>query len=226
MRPPHGVAATMTGLAKTFTRGGTAVHAVVDADLVLRRGEIVALVGASGSGKSTLLTLLIGWEHPDRGEVVVHDLRTGPTDAPRGLGWDVVAVMPQALGLIDDLSMRDNVLLPARARGRLAEYTARADDLTARLGVGHLADRMPGEMSLGEQQRVCLARTLLLSPQLVVADEPTAHQDRGFVDVVIEVLGDEARRGASILLATHNPELTAAADRVLRMSDGRLSTDT
>jgi len=205
-----------SGLAKRFARGSVVVRAVTGADLVVGRGEIVALVGKSGSGKSTLLSMLIGWERPDDGVIV---------PMPAGQRWADVAVLPQALGLLDDLTVAENVLLPARALGREREFRDRAKRLTERLGVAHLGARFPKQTSLGEQQRACLARAVLLSPDVVLADEPTSHQDARFTAVMFDLMRDEAVNGTAFLMASHDLELTGAADRVLRMSDGVLRED-
>jgi putative ABC transport system ATP-binding protein len=207
---------TATGLVKRFARGGVVVRAVTGADLVVGRGEIVALVGKSGSGKSTLLSMLVGWERPDDGVIV-------PT--PAGQRWAQVAVLPQALGLLDDLTIAENVLLPARALRRESELRDRAGELTERLGIAHLGARFPKQTSLGEQQRACLARAVLLSPDVVLADEPTSHQDARFTAVMFDLMRDEAAAGAAFLIASHDLELTRAADRVLRMRDGVLHQD-
>lgn len=205
-----------TGLGKRFARGSVVVRAVSGADLVVARGEIVALVGKSGSGKSTLLSMLIGWEQPDSGVIV-------PT--PAGQRWAQIAVLPQALGLLDDLTLAENVLLPARAVRREPEFRDRARQLTERLGVAHLGGRFPKQTSLGEQQRVCLARAVLLSPDVVLADEPTSHQDAQFTAAMFDLIRDEAATGTAFLFATHDVQLTRAAGRVLRMSDGVLTED-
>jgi ABC-type lipoprotein export system ATPase subunit len=207
---------TATGLAKRFVRGAVVVRAVAGADLVVGRGEIVALVGKSGSGKSTLLSLLNGWERPDDGVIV-------PT--PDGQRWADVAVLPQALGLLDDLTVAENILLPARALRREPEFRDRACELTERLGVAHLGARFPNQTSLGEQQRACLARAVLLRPDVVLADEPTSHQDVRFTAAMFDLMRDEAAAGTAFLIASHDLALTGAADRVLRMRDGVLRED-
>jgi putative ABC transport system ATP-binding protein len=213
------------GLTKAYVRRGFTVHAVTGAELELYSGEVVTLVGQSGSGKSTLLSLLVGWDRPDGGTIRFGGpLADGPSD-PADRRWADVAVVPQSLGLLEDLTVVENVLLPARAIKRLPDYRTRAVALMQRLGVAHLAGRFPRQTSLGEQQRVCLARALLLAPQLVFADEPTAHQDHRSTTVMLEVIREEAARGAAFLVATHDPTITVGADRTLRMSDGVLRVE-
>ena len=210
---------TATGLSRTFGSGEAAVHAVRGADVTLYPGEVVALAGTSGSGKSTLLAMLIGWERPDEGSVLV-----GAGD-PAARTWDELAVLPQTLGLLEDLTVRENVLLPARIAGKRGDFVPRAQELTDRLGIARLADRLPGETSLGEQQRCALARALLLRPTLVIGDEPTAHQDHANTAVMVAAMREEAAAGATFLIATHDPEVWTLADRILRMRDGRLTDE-
>ncbi len=134
-----------------------------------------------------------------------------------------MAIIPQALGLLDDLTVAENILLPARLTGRLAELRPRADELMESLGIAHLAARYPKQTSLGEQQRCAASRALLLSPTLLLADEPTAHQDSGWTDAIFARFRELLRTGGACLIATHNPETWGYADRVLSMHDGHLA---
>ncbi|MCZ2825269.1 MULTISPECIES: ABC transporter ATP-binding protein [unclassified Modestobacter] len=209
---------TGTGLVKRFRRGAETVSALAGVGLEVGSGEFVALVGPSGSGKSTLLALLCGWETADEGELAYLGPLAGRR--PEGFGWRDLALVPQALGLVADLSLADNVLLPARLSGTLAAEEARARSLLTAFGVEHLADRYPHQASLGEQQRVAVARALLLRPAVLLADEPTAHQDRGHADRLLDAVTDAAREGSAVLIATHDEIAWARADRVLSMRDG------
>ena len=207
-----------SGLVKRYSRGVETVSALAGVDLQVDAGEFVALVGPSGSGKSTLLALLCGWETADEGELSY----LGPLGdrRPDTFGWRDLALVPQALGLVTDLSLADNVLLPARLRGVSATEEPRARELLADFGLDHLADRYPHQASLGEQQRVAVARALLLRPAVLLADEPTAHQDRGHADGLLDAVVEAARSGAAVLIATHDELAWARADRVLSMRDG------
>jgi ABC-type lipoprotein export system ATPase subunit len=204
-------------LSKTYRRGDEVVHALDDVSVTLRAGELVGLVGRSGSGKTTLLNVIAGWEHADAGTM---ELSGAPSATP---GWDELAVVPQKLGLFDELSVRENLEYPARLHGRLEELRDRVDDLMEDLGIAHLAARYPKETSLGEQQRTAVARALVLSPTLVLADEPTGHQDAASERRVLEAFGRAAAEGGSCLIATHNVSLAPRLDRVLEMADGRLA---
>ncbi|HEX2850297.1 MAG TPA: ATP-binding cassette domain-containing protein [Acidimicrobiales bacterium] len=211
----------LAGVTKRFRRGREVVHAIEAVTFDLREGELVVLVGPSGSGKSTLLNLLAGWEAPDEGA-----LCWSPTlsDAPASdRPWSEVALVPQALGLVDDLSVRENVALPLRLAGlRRAERDARALGLLERFGLAALRDRLPAETSLGEQQRAALARALVVTPRLLLADEPTAHQDAAWTEAVLVAIREAAHAGTACLVATHNPDAVPVADRLLSMRDGRL----
>jgi putative ABC transport system ATP-binding protein len=207
-----------TGLVKRYRRGAETVTALAGVDLRVAAGELVALVGPSGSGKSTLLAVLCGWETPDEGRLA----HAGTDRRPDAAGWDELALVPQALGLVADLSLADNVLLPARLRGSLRAEQPRAAQLLEDFGLTALAGRLPAQASLGEQQRAAVARALLLRPALLLADEPTAHQDRGHADRLLDAVAEAAHRGSAVLVATHDEQAWERADRVLAMRDGRL----
>jgi putative ABC transport system ATP-binding protein len=200
------------GVAKTFAHGGADIHAVVDGTLALRRGELGVLLGRSGSGKSTLLTLLAGWQAPDAGEI------TPSTSESRR--WAELGYLPQRFGLVPELSVRENVELPARLGGTRDELSGRVDELLAELGLDELAHRRPSETSIGQQQRTALARALVLRPALLIADEPSSHQDAGWHDGVWSLLSRAAGEGTACLIATHETEAAAYASRVWEISEG------
>ncbi|SHH11683.1 ABC transporter ATP-binding protein [Geodermatophilus nigrescens] len=211
-----GAALRGTGLYRTHRRGREEVHALRGVDVAVAPGEVVALLGRSGSGKTTLLHCLVGWERPDRGEVTVPGARS-----PGEADWSTLAVVPQRLGLLDELTLADNVAMPARLAGAPDPRAAALAGLE-QLGLGALADRLPDEVSLGEQQRTALARALVLRPAFLVADEPTGRLDQELSVHVLGVLRACADTGTGVLVASHDPLVVAAADRVVRLSDGRV----
>jgi len=204
---------------KSYRRGPEEVHALRGAGLSLYPGEIVALVGPSGSGKTTLLNVLCGWEHPEQG--VVEWLGEPEVPAERR-PWSDIAILPQSLGLIEELSIRENVELPSRLIG--GDHKERIRGLLVGFGLDALADREPSEVSLGEQQRTALARALLLRPRLLLADEPTGHQDEAWGRGVFKALRFASREGTCCLVATHNRENIKMVDRVLGIRDGVVGT--
>ena len=190
------------------------VRALDDVSVTIDRREVVALIGPSGSGKTTLLNLVAGWERADTGAI-----RWGTADR----GWAHLAVVPQAASLLPELSLLENVLLPTRVTSTSVDRDAPLRYLDA-LGLGELVDRLPGELSHGEQQRGALARALVLQPDLMVADEPTAHLDGETTRRVLRVLREAADAGTACLLATHDPEVLDAVDRAVRLHDGKVVT--
>ncbi|MFL5736515.1 MAG: ABC transporter ATP-binding protein [Actinomycetota bacterium] len=207
-------------LRKEYRRGPEVVHALRGADLEVEAGEVVALMGPSGSGKTTLLNVLCGWERPDGGTLA---WRGSAIESPSELPWSDVAIVPQDVALLEELSIGENVELPLRLSGTLrTEGPDAALSLIDALGLSQLAARPPGEASLGEQQRASIARALVVGPRLLLADEPTAHQDELWVKGVLTALRAAAARGTASLLATHSQEIKEHVDRVLTIRDGVL----
>ena len=208
-------------VSKTFQRGEEVVHALEDVSATFSAGEVVGLVGRSGSGKTTLLSILAGWEEPDVGDIEWTGNIGGPL--PR---WRDIAVVPQKLGLIEELTVRENIQYPARLGGVVDDTVDVLDDLLSDLGLDQLQDRLPRETSVGEQQRTALARALLLSPKVLLADEPSGHQDRGWTEGVFKAIEDAAARGTCCIVATHNEEIVPHLSRVLTMRDGKIVEET
>jgi putative ABC transport system ATP-binding protein len=203
---------TARAVEKSFREGSESVHALRDATLELARGDVGVLLGRSGSGKSTLLTLLAGLLQADRGTIGYALSSEAPADLP----WRELAFLPQRFGLLPELTVRENVEYPIRLSGTGGS----ASELLARLGLDELADRLPQETSIGQQQRTALARALVLAPDVLLADEPTSHQDAGWRDRVWEVLVEAAGAGTACLVATHEDAAAAFATRVWRIEGG------
>ena len=205
------------GLRKWFTSGDERITPVDGVDLVLHAGEIVLITGPSGSGKTTLIQMLVGFQQPDDGTVRWPGGAVTPA-------WIDVAVVPQSLGLLPELTAAENVALPLVAgRTRVGDAAERVATALELVGVSALADRLVGETSLGQQQRVAVARALVADPTVIVADELTSHQDADHARVVLGALRAAADRGAACLIAGHDPLLAQVATRVLHMQDGRLA---
>jgi putative ABC transport system ATP-binding protein len=209
------VALRATGLVKRYGAGGTVL---ADATLVLHPGELVVLTGPSGSGKTTLLAILAGLDEPDEGEL---SMGSAPTRRPPV--WQDVAFVPQALGLLDELPVDEAVGLPLRLGGASRqEQRRRVDAVVERLGLTGLARRFPDELSLGEQQRLAIGRAVVVEPDVVLLDEPTAHQDARSTGRILDVLSERAAGGGAVLIASHDDAVVGAAHRVLRLEAGTI----
>jgi putative ABC transport system ATP-binding protein len=205
-------------LDKSFVRGSERVHAVRGVSFTLQPGEMVGLTGPSGSGKTTLLNVLCGWERPDQGVMRFE----GEERSPAALMWNRIAIVPQDLALFEELTIGDNVRLPIRLGGGDERPDDGADALMEELGILHVAPRLPPEASLGEQQRASLARAMVLGPSLLLADEPTGHQDEGWTKAVMAAIRTLAERGTACLVTTHDPDAMEYLDREFAMRDGEL----
>jgi putative ABC transport system ATP-binding protein len=216
------------GLLKTHYGEGAPAHAVRGVDLCVRQGEFVAVTGPSGAGKSTLLHLLGGLQRPDGGSIRLDGV---PTDSWSEARWAVerrkrIGIVFQFFNLVSNLSVADNVELPALLAG-VPPRQARAgrEELLAELGLAGKERSMPGELSGGEQQRVALARALVNHPPLLLADEPAGSLDSKGTREVMRLLSRFHRRGQTIVLVTHDARLASAADRVISFFDGRIADD-
>ena len=208
-------------------RGIDPVTAVNGVDLVVDRGSFVAIEGPSGSGKTTLLGLLAGLEAPDEGEIDVlgHDLsRLSGAERAR-LRQGRIGIVFQSFGLIASLRAGENVALPLALAGvPERERDARARAALDEVGLGSSFEARIDELSGGERQRVGVARALANEPAIILADEPTGSLDEENAGSVLGLLTDVVRRrGASLVLVTHDPASAALADRHYLMRDGRLS---
>ena len=186
-------------------------------DLTVGAGELLVLAGPSGSGKSSLVHLVAGLDAVQSGSVTVLD-RSPATIRD----WTQLSVVPQQHGLLRGLTVAENVGLPG-SRRRTASDRAGAEGAMEALGVAAMADRLVEALSLGEQQRVAVARALAGDPRVLVLDEPSSHQDEGHLEVVVGALRAAAAAGTAVLVATHDPTLLAAADRTVRLTDGRVA---
>lgn len=212
------------GLVKRFGRGLSPVVAVDGVSLALGDGERLAVTGASGSGKSTLLSLLAALEAPDEGEVFLDGLALSPLGeaALASLRGRKMGIVFQSFRLLPHLNALDNVRVPLDLAGA-PDAAVRAAEWLEAVGLTGRAGHLPAQLSGGEQQRVALARALAPRPSVLLADEPTGNLDSRSGALVGDLLfGLARRRGASLLLVTHDVSLARRADRVLAMRDGRI----
>src|SRR5580700_3728983 len=208
---------------------GTGLPALDEVSLEVAQGEAVAVMGPSGSGKSTLLNLIAGLDKPTSGTVVVAGQRVDSLSETRVARFRRrhIGMIFQFFNLLDDLTVADNVLLPAYLAGvRRSRARARAGELLERLGIDRYANTYPGRLSGGERQRVAIARALVNSPALLLADEPTGALDTANGDAIGQLLLDLNAGGQTLILVTHSPELAARyAERTIHFLDGRIASD-
>jgi len=218
---------TLEGVTKVFGSDEAAIAALRGVELVVTSGSHVAVVGSSGSGKSTLLHLVGGLDSPSSGSihadgVDVASLRGRRLVAHRRrLGF-----VFQAFNLIPSLSALENVTVPVLPYASRAGARKRATELLAEVGLLDRLDALPSQLSGGQQQRVAIARALIGDPPLLLADEPTGNLDSENADAVMGMMQQVARRrGATVLLATHDPDVAQRCDRVVTMRDGMIVAD-
>jgi lipoprotein-releasing system ATP-binding protein len=214
------------GLVKTYQVGQTVLTVLRELDLSVDEGEMLAIVGASGVGKSTLLHLLGGLDRADTGTIAIGDTMLSTMSVA-----EMVAFRNRRVGfvfqfhhLLPEFSALENAEMPMRiARMPMAEARPRAEALLRRVGLGDRLPHRPGMLSGGEQQRVAVARALVMRPSVLLADEPTGDLDESTADSLHALLREMHRDfGLTSVIATHNPRLAAACDRTLRLQEGRL----
>jgi lipoprotein-releasing system ATP-binding protein len=214
------------GIVKSYPVGGAPLTVLRDLDLRVDAGEMLAIVGASGVGKSTLLHLLGGLDRVDRGSIVVAgvDLASLSDDRLVAFRNRQVGFVFQFHHLLPEFSALENAEMPMRiARMSMADARPRADEFLRRVGLGDRLAHRPGMLSGGEQQRVAVARALVMRPSVLLADEPTGDLDEATADALHQLLREMHRDfGLTSVIATHNPRLAAGCDRVLRLEAGRL----
>jgi lipoprotein-releasing system ATP-binding protein len=214
------------GVRKAYHAGGAPLVVLRDLDLEVSAGEMLAIVGASGVGKSTLLHVLGGLDRADAGLVRIADteLTALPDPAVVAFRNRHVGFVFQFHHLLPEFSALENVEMPMRiARMPVAEARPRAEELLRRVGLGERLTHRPGMLSGGEQQRVAVARALVMHPDVLLADEPTGDLDEQTAEALHALIRDMHQTyHLTSIIATHNPRLAAACDRVLRLHEGRL----
>ena len=217
------------GIRKSYAVGGTHLTVLRDLDLAVEAGEMVAIVGASGVGKSTLLHVLGGLDQVDNGVVTIGgvELTTLPAHALVAFRNKKIGFVFQFHHLLPEFNALENVAMPVRiARIPVSQARSKADELLRRVGLGERLTHRPGMLSGGEQQRVAVARALVMQPAVLFADEPTGDLDEQTAESLHALLRDmHATYHLTSIIATHNPRLAAACDRVLRLHEGRLVSE-
>ena len=214
---------------RIFTQGARDLHVLRGASLALAAGEVAALVGPSGSGKSSLLHIVGLLEKPDGGAISLRGqlIEMDNDRARTAMRLQHIGFVYQDHNLLPEFSAQENITLPARLAGQ-GRDDAMQNALVSleRLGLADRADHLPSQLSGGEQQRVAIARALANQPSLVLADEPTGSLDGASGEKVADLLLEEAKtQNAAVLLATHDMDLAARADRIVRLRDGIIHSD-
>ena len=215
-------------LARDYAKGANRVTALREISLEIARGEYVAVMGPSGSGKSTMLHLLGLLDTPTSGSYALESREVAGLDDDersrirnRSIGF-----IFQSFNLFPQIDVVGNVEVPMLYAGvPAAERRRRAEALVGEVGLGHRRTHRPSELSGGEMQRVAIARALANDPVLILADEPTGNLDTATAEVVASMLDDLHRKGRTIVMVTHNPELGRRTSRVVRLRDGELQDE-
>jgi putative ABC transport system ATP-binding protein len=222
---PTGFAVGVSAVYRTFEQDAAPVRALRGADLDVRHGEFVAVMGPSGCGKSTLLNIVAGLDVADEGEVSVAGERITGMDENQlaHMRRRHIGIVFQFFNLLEGMTVLENVVMPAVIAGRKRKAAeARARDLLDLLGIGDKARQAPGVLSGGQRQRLAIARALANEPTVVLADEPTGALDSEGGEEVLELFRRLHEGGQTILLVTHDQPVADAAQRIVRMKDGRV----
>jgi putative ABC transport system ATP-binding protein len=226
--PTSPLAVEVVSVYRTFEQDTAPVRALRGADLAVRAGEFVAVMGPSGCGKSTMLNLVAGLDVPDEGEVIIagESLAGKDENALAIMRRRHVGIVFQFFNLLEGMTVLENVVLPAVIAGRKRKVAeSRARDLLDLLGIGDKAKQAPGVLSGGQRQRLAIARALANEPTIVLADEPTGALDSEGGEEVLELFRRLHQGGQTILLVTHDQPVADAAERIVRMKDGRVEDD-
>jgi putative ABC transport system ATP-binding protein len=218
---------TLRSLTKTYETPAGPFLALREIDLTIREGEFVAIVGKSGSGKSTLLNLVGGIDSPSSGSVTVGGTATQDLTENQLAAWRgrTVGFVFQFFQLLPTLTAAENVMLPMDFCRTFParERRNRARDLLSRVGVAPQADKLPSALSGGEQQRVAIARALANDPAVVLADEPTGNLDSATARAVLDLFRELASAGTTVVIATHERDISRVTDRIVELADGALA---
>ena len=216
------------GLCRRFHVGDSWVHALDHVDLTIGDGDFVAVMGPSGSGKSTLMNILGCLDTPDEGRYRFEESSVDALDdaALSRIRNEKIGFVFQSFHLLPRMTALENVMLPLRYSDRDAsELRDRAVELLTRLGLADRLDHRPNQLSGGQRQRVAIARSLINSPPLLLADEPTGNLDSRTSEEIMELFEELNHQGQTILMVTHEEEIAAHAKRTIRMRDGKIEHD-
>jgi len=219
----------LSGIERTFLVGDEAVHALSSVNFTVRQGEYVAIMGPSGSGKSTLLNIIGLLDRPDKGIYTLEDLNTTELsdNQQASVRRHKIGFVFQFFHLVPRLTAAENVELPM-ILGDVDPATrkTRVQAALSSLGLSDRAKHRPDQLSGGQRQRVAIARATIMQPDVILADEPTGNLDRTSGFEVIRILEDLNHKGMTLIMVTHDPDLSQRAGRRVQLADGKISTDT
>ncbi len=211
---------------RTYRLGSEVIHALNSVSLQINEGEYIAITGASGSGKSTLVNVIGGLDSPNSGTVVVdkHDLSNMHDDKLSVYRNKTIGFVFQSFNLQPNNTIVENVMLPLVLSGvKPEERKKRATEYLNTVGLGSRLDHRPSQLSSGQQQLTAIARALIGQPKILIADEPTGNLDSLRGQEILEILQKINDQGTTLIVVTHDPNTAHLADRILQMSDGRLT---
>tara|TARA_B100000780_G_scaffold157177_2_gene109947 strand:+ start:13938 stop:14609 length:672 start_codon:yes stop_codon:yes gene_type:complete len=212
-------------LTKHYVVGSTTVRALDGLDISIKKGEYIALMGPSGSGKSTLMNILGCLDSPTSGEYFLNsnDVSTLDDDALAAIRNKEIGFVFQTFNLLPRYTALENVALPMIYAGIPKEKRlSRAKEVLEQVGLGDRYTHNPNELSGGQRQRVAVARALVMKPSIIFADEPTGNLDSKTSDGIMQLLDEIHKAGNTIILVTHEEEIAARAEKIIRLRDGRL----
>ena len=210
-------------IGKDYQEGESTVQAIKEMTFYIDDGEFVSIMGQSGSGKSTILSILGGLNHPTRGKILLDtlDIYKLSSEQRADLRSEYIGFIFQSFQLIPYLTVLENVKLPMAITGRKArEQDTMARDVLARVGLSNKADRLPDQLSGGEQERVAIARAIVNKPPILLADEPTGSLDSKTAAEIMDLLKELNGEGQTIIMVTHNPEACKHTSRTIQVKDG------
>lgn len=215
-------------LNKEYDTGQTTVPVINGINLALHKGDFTVIMGSSGSGKSTLLYLLSGLEVPTSGEIWLEDKPVHTLDEKMMtlIRREYIGFVFQDFNLVPNLTFLENILIPAYlVKNDRKQLRSRAEQLMTKMDIIDLKDRLPSQVSGGQQQRCSMARAIINNPRVVMADEPTGNLNSSSSEAVLDILTDLNNQGQSIVMVTHEPKSASRADRIIFLRDGQIEDE-